>query len=359
LRPDSVERREALANLYDRDVALYGSKAKELHHKLLQANPLRVESLDGLFRAYEHEGNEDGAWCAAQLLRASGKADETQKEFFSKRRKKSVFVVERPFDTEVWADLVTHPSQDPLLTKIFTAITPAVVAAHGETLAQYGLDQTKPHNPDDEETGIVKALRYASWIAELPLPALFDQPKDPGGLRFLFTAPPSLALGQGVLQGGPAQALGFVAARHLSYYQPGHYVRQLVTSGTGLKGWLLAAIRAVSPNFPVPEDLAAKVNEHHESILAHVPQNCHEELRQLTDRLLETSPSLDMKRWVAAVDRTADRVGFIVSNDLEIATAVILASPEDSAALPRVDRVAELQRYALSTPYLELRSRLR
>ena len=65
-----------------------------------------------------------------------------------------------------------------------------------------------------------------------------------------------------------------------------------------------------------------------------------------------------MKEWMAAVDLTADRLGFIVANDLKLANAVIEASPEDSASVSRKDRLRELLAYSVSEPYFELRRRL-
>ena len=65
-----------------------------------------------------------------------------------------------------------------------------------------------------------------------------------------------------------------------------------------------------------------------------------------------------MKRWVSSVDLTADRVGFLVGNDLEIAATLIKASPEDAAALPHKDRLRELFLFSVSEEYIKLRHRL-
>jgi len=81
-------------------------------------------------------------------------------------------------------------------------------------------------------------------------------------------------------------------------------------------------------------------------------------LRILTQKLLEAAPELDMRRWIAGVDLTADRIGFVLSNDLKIANAVIEASPEDSSSLGRKARLRELLAYSVSSPYFELRKRL-
>ena len=75
----------------------------------------------------------------------------------------------------------------------------------------------------------------------------------------------------------------------------------------------------------------------------------------MTRNLLETAPELDMKRWLTGVDLTADRVGFVLANDLKLSSAVIEASPEETATVPRKERIDDLLRYSVSDEYFELR----
>ena len=79
-------------------------------------------------------------------------------------------------------------------------------------------------------------------------------------------------------------------------------------------------------------------------------------VRELVQKLLAAAPELDMKRWVAAVDLTADRVGFVMANDLEIATALVKASPDDQAT--QKERLRELYLYGVSDAYMTLRQKL-
>jgi hypothetical protein len=156
----------------------------------------------------------------------------------------------------------------------------------------------------------------------------------------------------------PPQALAFLAGRHLAYYRGALYLRHLVPTGSGLRAWLLAAIKSAVPQFPVPADLAASVAEHQAAFKAHLPGPQQETLRSLVQKLLAAAPELDLKKWTAAVDLTADRVGFLLANDLELSTAVVRASPEEAAAVPQKDRLRELHLYAVSEPYLALRHKL-
>jgi hypothetical protein len=68
--------------------------------------------------------------------------------------------------------------------------------------------------------------------------------------------------------------------------------------------------------------------------------------------------AIDLKRWVAAVDLSADRAGFIIASDLELAQEMIKAADEASAALPQKERLKELVLYSVSEQYFAVRRKL-
>ena len=173
-----------------------------------------------------------------------------------------------------------------------------------------------------------------------------------------MTEDPSIGLGKAALAGGPAQALAFLGGRHLSYFRNGHVTRWLVSTGSALRAWLLASIQHSQPKFPVPAALATQVSECLTVLRKRLHGREADQLHSLVQKLLSAAPELDMKRWMAAVDLTADRVGFILGNDLETASAVIKASPADASVVGQKERLKELYLYSVSESYLELRQKL-
>ena len=104
--------------------------------------------------------------------------------------------------------------------------------------------------------------------------------------------------------------------------------------------------------------MESSVKECLEQIRTHLTGPQRDALRSMTQKLLEAAPELDMKGWMASVDLSADRLGFVLSNDLKVSQAVIDASPEDAAVISRKDRQRELLIYSVSEPYFELRKQL-
>jgi hypothetical protein len=266
--------------------------------------------------------------------------------------------VKQPITDDLYRELIVHPVQDPNLTAIFATLQPAVVAVQAQQLAAFGVDERYRVDMANDQTAMARMLDYVSDTMGTHLPPTYHCPHDPGGLSFLFAAPPAIGIGEGGKAGGPQQALAFVAGRHLCYFRQGLFLRQLVPTGTGLRGWLLAAIRMVAPRSPAPANMEGHVRECLDAIQHQLGGPQRDTLRSLTQKLLEAAPELDMKAWMAGVDLTADRVGFVLSNDLKIANAVIEASPEDAASIGRKDRLRELLAYSISEEYLELRKRI-
>lgn len=356
LEPKNRRRAEQLAEIYAAEPKRWFGKAVAVHQQLLSMSPYRIESYQALRKLYTEAKKPDESWCMCQALTVLKNAEPDEESFFKKHRSKKSLSGKEPISEESWNKLVMHPEQDPLLSDILNAIAPAVIAMRAKELASFGIDTKHKHEPSSSEVG--KALQKAAALTRIGLPNLYDRDADTGGLSFVFAAPPAIGLGKGARAAAPAQALSFIAARHLSYMKGGMVLRHLVPTGSGLRAWLLAGIKSTMPQFPIPADLATSVSEYQAAIKKHLSGPEQETLQSLVQRLLHAAPELDLKRWTAAVDLTADRVGFIAANDLELATAVVRASPEESAAIPQKDRLRELHLYSVSEAYLQLRHKL-
>ncbi|HKU41669.1 MAG TPA: tetratricopeptide repeat protein, partial [Polyangiales bacterium] len=358
LDPGNRERREILTGIYTKEPKRYFERAITAHRELLAEDPYRVESLQSLRRIYTSGKRPDESWCICQTLRCLQMADVDEEKFFKKYRLTSLPRAKRALDEELYRHYVWHPLQDAGLTAIFATLSPAIVATQSQPLTNFGVDPRNYIDPATDGTAMGRMLAHVSEMTATPLPEVYNVPNDIGGLSFLFSVPPAIGVGQGARAGGPQQALAFVGARHLSYYRPGHYIRQLVPTGTGLRTWLFAAIRMVAPKFPLPGTMEAAVGECVNAIRTQLNGPQRDALRSLTQKLLEAAPELDMKSWMAGVDLSADRLAFILSNDLKVSNAVIDASAEETSVVSKKDRLRELLSFSVSEQYFELRKAL-
>ena len=155
----------------------------------------------------------------------------------------------------------------------------------------------------------------------------------------------------------PTQAAAFIAARHLTYYRPGLYLRHLVPTGTGLRAWLFAAIKMISPNFPIAAELDLQVKDNLAALEPIIVGPAREQLISAVTKLLQAG-AIDLKKWVTGVDLTADRAGFLLGNDLELAQEMIKAADEGAAAIPQKERIKELVLFSVGEGHFAVRRRL-
>ncbi len=358
LEPDNRRRAEQLAEIFAKEPKKFFQQSVRVHQQLLHANPYRIESYQALRKLYTEGKKPDESWCVCQALTILKNAEPDEEEFFKKHRNKQPAAVKEALTEELWKNHIQHPDQDPLLTDIFATIAPAVLAVRSQSLASLKLDASNKRDAEKDPADMARTLWYASKATRIALPDLYYRDDDPAALGFVFSNPPALSLGKAGRGSAPPQVLAFLCGRHLAFMRGGLFLRYLIPTGSGLRAWLLAAIKLNVAQFPVPADLASQVDEHQRALVQHLPGPSKETLRSLVNRLLAAAPELDMRKWTSGVDLTADRLGFILANDLEASTAIVRASPEEATSVPQKDRLRELQTYSVSEAYLSLRHKL-
>lgn len=358
LDPDNRERRDTLARLYASAPTKFTEKAIAAHTQILEEDPYRADAYSALRKIYTELKNPDGAWLLCQALSVLKLAAPDEERFYRRMRAEDPAYAQEVLTPEDWNRDLTHEDQDPLLTELFAVIEPAVVASRGYDFQELGYDSAYQVMLEGHAYPIGQTLHYAAGVMGIGAPPCFENTNDPGGLVFLDTKIPAISMGVGVLNQHLApQLLAFICGHHLSYYRPGHFLRQLVGTGTGLKSWLFAAIKLISPTFPLAPDLEGPVAEAVVTLRATLSMHAKDDLARAVSKLLQSAASLDLKRWVTAVDLTADRLGLLLAHDLETAVEVIRGGDEATPGTAQ-RRLRELVMFAISPSYLRLRARL-
>ncbi|AUX32803.1 MULTISPECIES: serine/threonine-protein kinase [Sorangium] len=358
LDPDSEERNELLANLYASNPAEYLDKAVAAQLPILRRSPYKPDAYRLLRKMYTETKRADAAFCLCQALCCLNAAEPDEERFFRRLRPDTAAAAQQPLDDEAWATALVHPDADPLLTAIFGVIEPAVLRKNGQPLEELGYQLAYQIDLSRHPYPMSQTLYYAAGVLGLEPPVTFQNPNDGGGVSFLHAHVPAIVLGAAALQMDlPTQAAAFIAARHLTYYRPGMYLRHLVPTGTGLRAWLFAAIKLISPTFPITKELEGPVKENLSVLDPTIVGPARDQLASIVTKLLQAG-AIDLKRWVSGVDLTADRAGFLLANDLELAQEMIKAADEASAAVPQKERLKELMLYAVGEEYFAIRKRL-
>ncbi|MFT3764282.1 MAG: tetratricopeptide repeat protein [Minicystis sp.] len=358
LDPDNEPRNELLAKLYASDPAQYLDKAVAAQVPILRRNPYKPDAYKLLRKLYTESKRADAAYCLCQALVNMNIAEPDEERFFRRMRGEGPAAASEPFDDTTWSTHLMHADADPLLTEIFAAIEPAVLKKNGQPLEALGYQMAYAVDLGRHPYPMSQTINYAAGVLGQTPPVTFQNPNDPSGISFLHAHTPGIVLGAAALAAElPTQAAAFIAARHLSYYRPGLYIRHLVPTGTGLRAWLFAAIKLITPAFPIAAELQGPVKENQAVIEQAVVGPARELLASAVTKLLQAG-AIDLKKWVAGVDLSADRAGFVVANDLELCNEMIKAADEASSAVPQKERLKELTLFAVSEDYFAVRRKL-
>ena len=359
LDPSNTERAEKLAELYASDPEKYLDKAVESQLAALRQNPYRAEPYKLLRRLYTETKQADAAWALCQALVVMNLAEPDEERFYRRMRAETAAAARAAMTDDDWLRCVMSEDCSPLLTSVFALIEPAVIGNRSRSLADLGYDGQYQVDLAQHPYPMSQNLYYAAGVMGLEPPPTYQNPNDPAGLSFLHAHTPSVVLGRAAMATEiPPQAAAFIAARHLAYFRPGLYVRQLVPTGTGLKAWLFAAMKLISPQFPIGPDIEGPVRDALTALEAGVTGQARDHLARVVSQLIQSGGALDLKRWVAGVDLTADRAGLVVCHDLETAFEIIKASDETASAVSQDERLKQLVLYSVSEPFFALRRQL-
>lgn len=359
LDPEGRDRNELLGNIYASDPSRFLDKAVRAQTAILKRNPYRAESFKLLRKLYTQSKRADAAWCMCQALANLNLAEPDEERFFKRHKAETAAPAQAVLTAEDWNQFVRHPDRDALLTAIFATIEPAIVASRGVTLESEGYHPSYAVDITQDEYPMSQTLYYACGVLGMEVPTVFHNPNLEAGLAYVHANPRALVLGRAALEHGdvPPQALAFIAAQKLAYLRPGMYVRQLVSTGTGLKAWLFGAIKSISPNFPVSAELEGPVQQAMAALKGLHP-TAKEQLASHVARLLQGGTAIDLKKWIASCDLTSDRAGLVLAHDLEVALAIIKASEDSSVSVPSKERAKELVLFATSEDYFAIRDKL-
>jgi tetratricopeptide (TPR) repeat protein len=358
LDADNARLSERLATLYSAEPAVYFEQALRSLGEWIRRDPYQPQPYKLLRKAYTDARRADGAFLACQALHVLGQAEPDETRFFSRMRESEPPQIQRGITPQEWMELIAPESQDPLLTALFALVEPYVIQARAQEPEALGLGEEHKIDIGNYPYGLVLASHNAAEALGVPVPTMYQRPEDAGVLGFLPTAPPAILVGGGAFNGDfDGLQTAFIAGHHVAYYQPGLYLRQLLPNLTALKAWLFAAIRLVKPKFPVTPDLEAPIADASKVLQRLATGAGIEQLTHIVTKLLAAEAALDLKRWVHAVDFSADRAGLAVSHDLETAGALVQSVPAAQGSPSVEARLENLMAYAVSEQYVELRSR--
>jgi hypothetical protein len=175
---------------------------------------------------------------------------------------------------------------------------------------------------------------------------------------------PSLLIGAQLLGKVDERELAFEVGKRMAYLRPERFVTLAVGTLPKLEAAFTASVLASRvriaahdgrPFGDAANDDAMKLAS---SLQKQVPGPLLEQVAEISKSLSGRLGNGLVSNWRAATDLTANRVGFIVSNDFETAARAIATEGASLSSMSVKERLRDLLAYAVSEPYFQVRRHL-
>ncbi len=366
LEPENLRRRELLAELYSHGGAEQAEKAvREYRFIISKAADINqtVPQIRLLWKAFTEQRDYDRAWCVAQVLSFLRQADEEQMRFHEQYRK----TLPKPrvrLNEEMWRRFIFHKDEDWLMSQIMGLISQAVLQAKMVDMKVYGLRRKDARDLTGDSLLFSKAFNTTTATLNIQPPAVFLREDNPGDMAFypLYDKQGpmlSVVVGAALLHGKSEKELAYLVGRKVALLRPDHLVRwpDMVPQVSQLKAFVIAAIKRVQPNIPVPPEMAPALPSYMQILDAMAPAAL-EHLSMVVSQLLQSQADLNTNKWVRGVDFSTTRVGFLMCNDLEVAARLIQAEAMTIGMADPREKIRDLIEWAISEEYFTLREQI-
>jgi hypothetical protein len=202
-------------------------------------------------------------------------------------------------------------------------------------------------------------MNYAAQITRLQRLECYQSPTGQPGLQSVNLNPPAILVGPDVTSGPGLQALAFMSAKQLFLMSQSHFLASIDTQYAQRKNRLLTIIYTLT-QLVNPQ---AEQRNFDPNLLAHfnvaIPQVERAQLAKLFKKMSDNSAHhLNLSKWLEMLEHTANRLGFLLANDLFAVGQVIKNEAGQFSRAPTQDRMRELILFALSNEYFQLRQAL-
>jgi tetratricopeptide (TPR) repeat protein len=360
LDPDSLERRQRLADLYLEADPKHTDAAIAQHHAVLRASKRRVASYEALRVLYRRAGEPERARACSDALDVLGMhlVDDKIEALFTPGKLGGGAGAVQPLGNDDWAAL--GDGVDPQLSGLFARVAPAFVAERA---------RTRPPPPPRELGGgdvpgdLARVVAQVVAMFGIASPPVYADAAQPAACAITLRAQagvvaPVVVLGRPALEHQlDDRELAFVLARQLADLRSDRFARLLCPRATELAQLIeLAIAQAGEPDAPghathAGRWLATALHPvDYDQVLAIA--------RRLRDRGVD--PARAATGWLAATDRAADRIGLVITGDLATCVRVLERERERERADPagEANRVVELVWSSVTDAVLGVRARL-
>ncbi|MFO7567807.1 MAG: protein kinase [Enhygromyxa sp.] len=336
-------------------------KGIEQVQTLIADNPLDYDSYHRLVELYLAAKQRDAAIAVSRTLRFLKQADEAELEL-AEELGENYQPPRGTIPRKLWRETIlpSHPSSR--LSDLYGLLWPVMAAREGLSLAAAGVDRAARESVTMQATGLARWVAYMSQVLDMPAPDLYLRKGEAGCIRVTALGDqkgvyPTLLAGDDALARQGDAAIAFRVGRAIARAHPHLLGAALLPSSSSLRDAIYGAVGLTHPQVAIPKELHEAARGWAEAIKKMLPPSRLDDLRKAVAKVIERGGA-DTKAWLRGCDHSAARLGFLLSDNIDVAARVILQGGAGAQVEGR-ELIKGLIAFSVSGPYLELRRTLK
>lgn len=353
LDPGQAKDAEVLAELYAQKPETR-QKAILMQHDVLTASENPVGPLKTLRKLYHLARDFDAVYVVCEALVFLKAADEEEQKIYSYLQRGVPARASRALSEDDWSTLL-----DPLLNGPIAQAAAAVVrnATDLVTVPPKDLNLRKKDQLDVRQSELYFAsmVRYVGKLLNLAPLDVYRKSGSMEPLHFVNAQPPALVAGESneIFRDTSQRMLLFQIARNTAYTRPEMFLGRTLAAHE-LRDLLFGM--CVAYNRTLKHSGDAREVERWAQAIEKLPAAVLSRLKPFAQAAYpELMQPKNLQDYVAAVDRTATRVGLLAAGELFAVAQGVTEAGESPGGITVRDRIRELTLFAVSKTYISLR----
>ena len=349
IEPSNLVVRKELVDLCER-LPQYYKRAIELHLETLKSNNTNIESIHSLVKLYSDSKKYDRAFCYSALLNYLGEANEDEAKFYNAYKPMMQINIGQTLSRATLEKYVYPENTNTSINEIFSRASGIIADFYRKKKVKAISDIDFKKDLMPKETRVYKV---ASKVMKSVGLADHDFYKSASfkGIRIENTKPNTVVvLGNDMVADRDDIETTFYLGRHLFYLLSEFYLVDISDSvGIGVHDFFKVILSMFIPSISVDKSFA--------KLQKVLRKNIAGDTSALVEKLT-ASGSVDLNPWLRNIELTANRVGLIMSGDINRAIKVTKEDKSTFSKLTLKEKMDDLVNYSISEDYLAIRESL-
>ena len=358
LLPNDSKIKEILKDIQRQKNRVDSSQSIERLHHELATNSERIDIYRDLAILYRDIDCIDESMCLFQALELLRQINDEERKFIAQYRSDEWMGIRNRISDSLREGYIVSPDQDQRIDTFLTLVGTSVSSVLARSTQEIGLNDNHKVDVKQDKSVLVQSFVHAAHCVGFDtLPSLYLLPTAENKINTYTTQEgPVVCIDLEQFNQSTQSEIMFLFGRHLTYLLPPYHLVSLAPSGKHIEQIWCALLSTMG--FSIKND----GNDNIKPIISRLKKTMSTPVmkkgRALAEEILQDSTKDKIQTWRLSLEKTADRMGFILANDLLNSAKQITQYNDLELPCDPKEKLREILSYMVSKNYFYVRNEL-